>query len=321
MPELTVVIATKDRPTMLPRALASVLAQVDDAEVVVVDDGSTPENSRAVEEACAADPRVRLVRNETSLGPQGARNRGFALARGAYLSALDDDNEWLPGKWAAQRELLERYGRPEDLVVVTAVRLAHEKECGPHDVPWVGEPVRLEGPLTAVFRRVTPRVFLNTYAVPTPLMLSVGCYDPRLRWGEQTDLLIRLSRVARFAGSQHVGVLIHRRHEEAGWRAGRNWEQKVEGVRILLEKHEADFARVPALRGTYLHVMGVSQLRAGDRWGAVRTLAGAVRAARTPDRKARATGHLIVAAVGGPALWRFLWRGVRGMRGLPSEVA
>jgi glycosyltransferase involved in cell wall biosynthesis len=320
MPELTVVIPTKNRPTMLPRALASVLGQVEDAEVVVVDDGSTPENARLVEQACLVDRRVRLLRNETSLGPQAARNLGISVARGAYLSALDDDNEWLPGKWAAQRELLERYGRPEDLVVLTAVRVSHLEESGIHDVPHVDEPVRLDGPLTAVLRKVTLRVFLNTYALPAALMRSVGCYDERMRWGEQTDLLIRLSKVARFAGSKHIGVLIHRRHEEADWRAGRNWGYKAEGVRILLEKHAEDFSREPKLWGTYLHVMGVSQLRAGDRWGAVKTLASAARAAPTPGRKARAMGHLVLAAVGGRTLWRFAWRGTREMRGLPPDA-
>jgi glycosyltransferase involved in cell wall biosynthesis len=307
---------------MLPRALASVLPQLaDEDEVVVVDDGSSPENRRAVEAACAGDSRVRLVRNEVSLGPQGARNRGFDEARGRFLSSLDDDNEWLPGKWAAQREILERHGWPDDVVVVTAVRLAHAAESGSHDLPRVKDPARLEGTLSRVFRTVTPRVFLNTYTVPTSLMRTVGGYDERMRWGEQTDLLIRFSKVARFAGTDRIGVLVHRHHEEADWRAGRNWGQKVEGVRILLEKHEAEFAKEPRLRATYLHVMGISQLRAGDRWGAVRTLRAVVGTAPTAGRKARAAGHLALAVVGGPALWRFLWRGVRApMRGVPSET-
>jgi glycosyltransferase involved in cell wall biosynthesis len=316
MPELTVVIPTKDRPAMLPRALASVLEQVGDAEVVVVDDGSSPENAAAVEEACRADPRVRLVRNETSLGPQGARNRGFELAEGRFVTTLDDDNVWLPGKWPAQRALLERHGWAQDLVVVTAVRLAHAQQPGPHDVPGVAEPERLNGGLSSIFRRVTPRVFLNTYVAPTALVRSVGGYDARMRWGEQTDLLIRLSRVARFAGSPHVGVLVHRHHEEASWRAGRNWERKVEGISLLLSKHQADFAAEPRLRGIYLHVLGVSQLRAGDRWDAARTFLKVVRVGPGLARRLRGLGHALLAVLGGPALWRRLAR----MRGVPAET-
>lgn len=316
MPELTVVIPTKDRPAMLPAALASVLDQVEDAEVIVVDDGSSPENAAVVEETCRSDPRVRLVRNDRSLGPQGARNRGFELAEGRFVTTLDDDNVWLPGKWPAQRAVLERFGWPEDLVVVTAVQLAHTERPGPHDVPGVADPERLNGGLSAIFRRVTPRVFLNTYVAPTALVRAVGGYDARMRWGEQTDLLIRLSRVARFAGSPHVGVLVHRHHEEASWRAGRNWQRKVEGIALLLSKYEAEFAAEPRLRGIYLHVLGVSQLRAGQRWGAARTFWRVVWTGPGMARRLRGLGHMLLAALGGPSLWRSLAR----MRGVPADI-
>jgi glycosyltransferase involved in cell wall biosynthesis len=314
MPELTVVIATKDRPTMLPRALASVLTQVEDAEVIVVDDGSSPENADAVKEACATDPRVRLLRNPESLGPSGARNRAFEMAAGGYVSALDDDNEWLPGKWAAQRSVLEEHGFPEDLVVVCAVRLADAKAPVPKAHPQVEAPQPIDGTLSQVFARVSARVFLNTYVAPTPLIRAVGGYDADMRWGEQTELLIRLSKVARFAGVQHPGVLVYRAHEEASWRAGRNWKRKAEGIAVLLSKHGDAFALEPELRATYLHVMGVSQLRAGDRWGATRTFWRVARSGPSLSRRVRSLGHMVLAVVGGPGLWRRVSR----MRGIPE---
>jgi glycosyltransferase involved in cell wall biosynthesis len=312
MPELTVVIPTKDRPTMLPRALASVLEQVEDAEVVVVDDGSMAENAEAIEEACAVDPRVRLVRNPESLGPSGARNAAFELAAGLYVSTLDDDNIWLPGRWAAQRAVLEEHAFPHDLVVVCALRLAHADAPGVKDVPRIDAPQPIRGSLREVFARVGPRVFLNTYVASTALIRSVGGYDDRMWWGEQTDLLIRLSKVARFAGVQHPGVLVHRTHEESSWRAGRNWARKAEGIGLLLSKHEEAFATQPVLRGTYLHVMGVSQLRAGDRWGAAQTFWRVARSGPSLSRRVRGLGHMVLAAVGGPSLWRRVSR-LRGI--------
>lgn len=311
MVELSVVIPTKDRPAMLPRALGSVLGQVDDGEVIVVDDGSLPENREAVREVCAADPRVRLVENEVSGGPSAARNRGIAAARGRYVGVLDDDDEWLGGKWTAQRDILHRQGSPEDLVVLTGVRMEHVPHLRPNDVPGVAEPQRL-GSLSELFRRVSPRVFLNTFVMPVSLIRAAGCYDERMRWGEHTDLLIRISKLARFAASEHVGVLKHRRHEQARERAGRNWAAKVAGIELLLDKHREDFARDPGLRATYLHVLGVSELRAGRRWKAVGTFARVVATGEGAVRRLRAVGHLVLAVVGGPALWRSLSR-ARGL--------
>ena len=65
-----------------------------DFEIIIVVDGPNP----ATEEALAAlsDERLRVLVNERSCGPGGARNRGAAAAGGAWLAFLDDDDEFLP---------------------------------------------------------------------------------------------------------------------------------------------------------------------------------------------------------------------------------
>ena len=60
-PGVTVVIPSKDRPDLLPRAVTSALSQTfADVEVVVVDDGS----QRRV--SVQPDPRVRVLRLPTN---------------------------------------------------------------------------------------------------------------------------------------------------------------------------------------------------------------------------------------------------------------
>ena len=89
VPELSVVIPTKDRPRMLPRAVDSILGQVQDVEVIVVDDGSSPENAAAIRDACT-DDRVRHLRNDMSFGAPHGRNRGLAVARGRYWATFSN---------------------------------------------------------------------------------------------------------------------------------------------------------------------------------------------------------------------------------------
>ncbi len=113
-PELTVVIPTKDRPVLLARAVESVVSQGPGIEVIVVDDGSIPEAADSIR-STANDPAVRLVRSDVSTGAPMARNRGLELARGRYWATLDDDDEWLPGKWESQRVGLSRSGFAEDV--------------------------------------------------------------------------------------------------------------------------------------------------------------------------------------------------------------
>jgi glycosyltransferase involved in cell wall biosynthesis len=312
-PELSVVIPTKDRPQLLARAAESVLGQAKDIEVIVVDDGSAPPNAAAYEAFCRGDDRITLLRNETALGAPHGRNRGLSLSRGRYWATLDDDDRWLPGKWQAQRAVLDRHGFPEDLVVVMSVRDANGS---PPHVRLDAEVRRPERPgsLSALFHRVPPAAFLNTYVVPTRLMRAVGGYDDRLVWGEHTDVLIRLWKVARFAGSGAPGVLVDRGHEHA--RVGRDWQRKSDGIRLLLAKHAEEFARERGLRGVYRHVLGVSQLRAGDRWAAARTFARLVAEGPGPRRRGTALAHLAVTTVGGRRLWALVSRA----SGTPAEA-
>ncbi|MGH2806365.1 MAG: hypothetical protein ACRDKT_03725, partial [Actinomycetota bacterium] len=98
-----------------------------------------------------------------------------------------------------------------------------------------------------------------------------------------------------FAGTDEVGVLVDRWHEDAASRTGRDAALKVEGVSLLLEKHGDAFAREPELRRLYRHILGIAQLRKGDRWGAVRTLSKTAAAGPGLKPRVRALGHLAMA--------------------------
>lgn len=287
---------------MLPRALASVLDQAEDVEIIVIDDGSSPANRDAIISVCESDRRIRLLRNEVSSGAPHARNQGLAESRGRYWATLDDDNVWLAGKWEAQRDLFERAQFADDVTAVCAVRLAHETAADPRGIPLAGSQPERCATLSELFRRVPARSFVHSYVAPLARMREIGGYDDRLVWGEHTDVLIRLAKVSRFSGTPVVGVSVEKEHGSE--RTGRNWERKVEGVSIILDKHREAFAAEPGLRAQYRHILGVSQLRAGDRKAALKTFAGIARDGPGLGRRARAFGHLCIAAIGGAALWR-----------------
>jgi glycosyltransferase involved in cell wall biosynthesis len=110
----SIVIATYNRAKYLPDALCSVFAQgVAGMQVIVVDDGST-DGTRDVVSRFGG--RVQYVYQENR-GPSAARNRGICLARGEFISFLDSDDVWLPGKMRLERELFESH--PEADVVAT----------------------------------------------------------------------------------------------------------------------------------------------------------------------------------------------------------
>ena len=90
--KLTVVIPTWNRPAPLRRLLSQLDEQTlpeRDFEVIVVDDGSTPEATHAF-----ADLRLRLtlrVLRQQNAGAAAARHAGALAARASLLVMLDDD--------------------------------------------------------------------------------------------------------------------------------------------------------------------------------------------------------------------------------------
>ncbi len=98
-PLVSVYLPTRNRAALLPRAVESVLKQ-DHAnlELLVVDDASTDSTPEVLARLAAADPRVKVFRQDRPTGAPAARNVAIRAARGRYLTGLDDDDEFLPGR-------------------------------------------------------------------------------------------------------------------------------------------------------------------------------------------------------------------------------
>nr|WP_298093942.1 glycosyltransferase family 2 protein [uncultured Shinella sp.] len=96
-PDVSIVIAAYNAADTIQRAIRSALAQQGvTVEVIVADDGSTDTTRATV--AAFGDPAVRLLALDRNRGPGGARNAGFAAARGRWIAVLDADDTMQPGR-------------------------------------------------------------------------------------------------------------------------------------------------------------------------------------------------------------------------------
>ena len=141
--QVSIIIPTRNRCALLPRAIDSALQAGTDVEIVVVDDASEDETAAVcrqwIDSGC-----VRYVRARRRLGVAGARNVGLISSSAPYISFLDDDDRRLPGTLDIQIEHLERepdagmvYGRAlygdEDC---KATREFYPQDCPQGDVFW-----------------------------------------------------------------------------------------------------------------------------------------------------------------------------------------
>lgn len=107
-PLVSVVMPVRNGAAFLGQTLESVRLQTyPHWELLLLDDGST---DATVEVARAfGDARLVVHRNDGHRGLAHTRNRGLALARGAYVANLDADDIALPDRFARQVAYLEAH--------------------------------------------------------------------------------------------------------------------------------------------------------------------------------------------------------------------
>lgn len=94
---------------LLRRSVLSLVGQsLENWELVLWDDGSSPAGAMVLEQAADLDSRVRLYRGRENHGLGYALNRCRERARGKYLARLDDDDLAFPGRLELQTAALDR---------------------------------------------------------------------------------------------------------------------------------------------------------------------------------------------------------------------
>jgi glycosyltransferase involved in cell wall biosynthesis len=237
--EVSVVIPTRGRWSLLRDTLASALAQRDvPLEVVVVDDGSSDETSAELGEV--RDERLRVVRHERPLGVAAARNRGIEEARGTWVAFLDDDDLWSPDKLSIQLDAIHASDAGFAYSAVVAVD-RERRATRALPFPQPKELMRLQ-----LRQNVVPAGGSNVIS-RTELLRTLGGFDEQLYHLADWDLWIRLGDAAPAAASPEVSVayLEHgmNMHLTELPRIRREFEYLVEKHRALSEQYGVAFDR------------------------------------------------------------------------------
>jgi len=184
-------------------AIASALGQVAEAdvEVLLADDGSADFTEAIAKEFGA---RVTYLRQAHS-GAAAARNLGLRAARGDFLSFLDSDDIWLPGKIQAELEAFSRF--PEAHAIMSDA--ASWREDRLVDSSWFAVkefPVIADEPFLApdqpslwVYGSRFATCSMTLRRECLTLMGTGDLFDDSLRKFEDWDMEIRLLRYCRVA--------------------------------------------------------------------------------------------------------------------------
>jgi glycosyltransferase involved in cell wall biosynthesis len=219
-PLVSVVLPTYGRAHLLPHAIRSVLGQTHrDLELIVVDDNS-PDDTAVVVQSFN-DARIHYVKNDPNLRLPRALNRGFALAKGDYLTWTSDDN--LLAKNAIEKMVNRLKAGNCDFVYADYYMFSEQNADGhPLDVHHDKLPGKLQlekGNHIGACFMYTRKVYEET-----------GEYDPDLFLVEDYDYFIRASKRFRFC---HIPeALYYFRRDDATLYLSRFAEVKASDVLV-----------------------------------------------------------------------------------------
>jgi glycosyltransferase involved in cell wall biosynthesis len=176
---ISVVIPYHNGSRFIGEALATVHAQtLAPREIVVVDDGSRPEEASALDRAAGGAVVVRLPRNR---GVSVARNVGVAHARSPWIAFLDCDDLWDPRKLERQAAVVASH--PGCRAVHAGMKAIY---------PDGREVVRRKEDVSFQDFLVFPcPVFPSALLMERQALLESGLFDPTKRCCEDLDLFMR----------------------------------------------------------------------------------------------------------------------------------
>src|SRR3989338_8656405 len=112
MPKVSVVIPTYNRGKYIAATINTVLNQTyKDFEIIVIDDGSTDDTQRELEQFGGKIKIITQPNSERAV----SRNNGVKNSTGAYIAFLDSDDLWSPDKLEKQVDVLDNF---RDIVLV-----------------------------------------------------------------------------------------------------------------------------------------------------------------------------------------------------------
>ena len=258
----SIVMATYNRVRILPRSIDSVLHQTyQNFELIIVDDGS----SDNTEDVCRSytDRRIIYHRLSQNEGALAARNRGIDLAKGHYLTFLDDDDELSPEALdTAAQTLREVSGEGIRWVWFDGIYVASNLRSG-FGMDKRGL-VRYEDALCE-------KVGGNFWGVMERSLLGQDDrFDERL-WGEEGILWLKLLRNWK---ALYVPKVLYKYHREPGVRLFssksrmKNLARTTLTHKVFLEKYGAEIKLIcPKIYGRKLGVYGASEILVGNKPG------------------------------------------------------
>lgn len=271
MSKVSILIPVFNREQFIAECIQSALDQTyTDFEVVVVDNASDDGTWEICQQFASRDPRVRVFRNDTNIGPVRNWRRCVEEAKGEFSKILFSDDTLEPGCLA---EMVPKLEHSEVALVYCGARIGKSKEQA--DIAYsLGEPARLSSTrfLNLVLRGDAPvspgAILIRTKDLLANLYTDFPTATPRPfdKHGAGPDVMISLLTAENYPCVAHVAApLVYFRAHAGSFTIGNLDNQVLKGyasaISLYLKERRAGRSWL-----FYLARAWLGQAKANRRW-------------------------------------------------------
>ena len=246
MSYFTIIIPSFNRAHTINKTITSVLEQsFQDWELLIVDDGST-DNTKEILTLILADKRIKYIYQDNS-GVSAARNKGALMATGEYLVFLDSDDT-VSETWLEDYYTLKDY--KYDII------FCNMKIIKPDNT------IKLISCLDPYNNRNSKGISIpGTWSIRKNVFIASGMYDEKIKYGENTELRIRLKEEKLNIGLIDKFNFIYHESSNGG---SKNHQNKIDSIIYVLDKHKEHYNNKKHVKKVFLQTAAVAAIRLGQ---------------------------------------------------------
>lgn len=247
MPLISIIIPVFNRASLVCSTLDAVIKQeFKDFEVILVDDGSTDDIKRKL--TGYIDEGAIKYYYQSNAGVSEARNKGASISKGRYLIFLDSDDS-VTENWLLDYANMIRKSDPD--IIYCGINRLKENILVEYTDPK--NPYR-DG---KSFGNVIP----GSFCIKSEFFKTIGGYDARLAYGENTELSIRIKIEKLSVEFIDTPNLLYTLHENSH---GKNERNKMNGLIYTINKHPQLFIDNKEMKRRFLSIAGVAAVHCNE---------------------------------------------------------
>lgn len=237
---ISIIIPTFNRVYTLNKSIESVIAQTcENWELIVIDDGSFDETSELMKKYLS-DDRIKYL-HQTHQGVSVARNFGAKLARGDYFIFLDSDDIIFPD---LIRNIYEAEFYKYDLICWQVLKITDGEKSF-----W--KPKKL----SQMYKSIKASFLAGSICYRKNLFLKVGGYDPKITFGENYELGLRISQVQNLK-IKIINKVFLKYEITTSTRASNSLDNRLSSFVYQYKKHKSSYDKNPKEKSEMNYLIG-----------------------------------------------------------------